>query len=74
MLGDSGSNLIGALIGVWLVTTLSDPGRYAALAILVALTVYGEFRSISAAIERIPLLKQLDSLGRTPAASPRTRG
>ena len=35
-----------------------------ALGVLVVLTVYGEFRSISAAIERIPLLKQLDSLGR----------
>jgi hypothetical protein len=64
MLGDSGSNVIGAMIGVWLVTTLSDPGRLIALGILLALTVYGEFRSISKAIERIPLLKQLDSLGR----------
>jgi UDP-GlcNAc:undecaprenyl-phosphate/decaprenyl-phosphate GlcNAc-1-phosphate transferase len=64
MLGDSGSNVIGALIGVWLVTTLSDPGRLVALGMLVALTIYGEFRSISAVIERVPLLKQLDSLGR----------
>lgn len=64
MLGDTGSNAIGALLGVWLVTTLDDPGRYVALGILVALTVYGEFRSISAAIERIPLLRRLDSLGR----------
>jgi hypothetical protein len=45
--------------------TLSDPGRYVALGVLVLLTIYGEFRSISAAIERVPLLKQLDSLGRT---------
>ena len=64
MLGDTGSNLVGALIGVWLVTTLSDPGRVIALGLLIALTVYGEFRSISVAIERVPLLKQLDSLGR----------
>ncbi len=64
MLGDTGSNMIGALIGIWLVTTLSDPGRYVALGVLVALTVYGEFRSISAAIERVPLLRRLDSLGR----------
>lgn len=64
MLGDTGSNVIGALIGIWLVTTLSDPGRMVALAVLVALTIYGEFRSISAAIERIPPLRQLDSLGR----------
>jgi UDP-GlcNAc:undecaprenyl-phosphate/decaprenyl-phosphate GlcNAc-1-phosphate transferase len=64
MLGDTGSNLIGALIGVWLVTTLSDPGRLIALGVLIAITVYGEFRSISAAIERIPPLRWLDSLGR----------
>ncbi len=64
MLGDTGSNVIGALIGIWLVTTLSDPGRVVALVVLVALTIYGEFRSISAAIERIPPLRQLDSLGR----------
>ena len=64
MLGDSGSNMIGALIGIWMVTTLSDPGRLIALAALLALTIYGEFRSISAAIERLPLLRQLDSLGR----------
>lgn len=64
MLGDTGSNLIGALIGVWLVTTLSDPGRYVALGVLVSLTLYGEFRSISDAIERMPLLRQLDRLGR----------
>ncbi|MBM3667977.1 MAG: hypothetical protein FJW90_10980 [Actinobacteria bacterium] len=64
MLGDTGSNLIGALIGIWLVTTLSDPGRLIALGLLAALTIYGEFRSISSAIERVPLLKQLDSLGR----------
>ncbi|MDP9189668.1 MAG: hypothetical protein M3O25_10510 [Actinomycetota bacterium] len=64
MLGDTGSNVVGALIGIWLVTTLSDPGRLIALAVLVGLTVYGEFRSLSAAIERLPLIKQLDSFGR----------
>ena len=64
MLGDTGSNLIGALIGIWLVTTLSDPGRLVALGVLVALTVYGEFRSISSAIERFGPLRWLDSLGR----------
>jgi hypothetical protein len=64
MLGDTGSNVAGALIGVWLVTTLSDPGRYVALGILIVLTVYGEFRSLSKAIERVPPLRWLDSLGR----------
>ncbi|MGH2922809.1 MAG: hypothetical protein ACRDKH_02110 [Solirubrobacterales bacterium] len=64
MLGDSGSNVIGALIGISLVTTLSDPGRYVALGLLAVLTVYGEFRSISTAIERSPVLRELDALGR----------
>ena len=64
MLGDTGSNLIGAIGAVWLVTTLDDTGRLIALAAVVALTIYGELRSISKAIESIPPLRSLDSLGR----------
>ena len=64
MLGDTGSYAIGAIAAVWLVTTLSDPGRYIALGVIAALTIFGEFRSINAVIERVPPLKQLDSLGR----------
>jgi hypothetical protein len=64
MLGDTGSNLVGALAGVSLLLVLGEGARLVALAIVAALTVYGEFRSISAAIERIPPLRALDSLGR----------
>jgi UDP-GlcNAc:undecaprenyl-phosphate GlcNAc-1-phosphate transferase len=64
MLGDTGSNLLGAIAGVWLLTTLGSDARLIALAVALALTVYGEFRSISAAIRRIPPLRSLDSLGR----------
>lgn len=64
MLGDTGSNAIGAVAGVWLVLTLSTLGQALALAVIAALTVYGEFRSISAFIERTPGLRHLDSLGR----------
>jgi UDP-GlcNAc:undecaprenyl-phosphate/decaprenyl-phosphate GlcNAc-1-phosphate transferase len=64
MLGDTGSNLVGALAGVALLETLDDTGRLVALAVVAALTVYGEFRSISVAIERVPPLRALDSLGR----------
>lgn len=64
MLGDTGSNLIGALAGIWLLTTLDETGRLVALALVVALTVYGELRSISEAIRRVPPLRVLDSLGR----------
>jgi UDP-GlcNAc:undecaprenyl-phosphate/decaprenyl-phosphate GlcNAc-1-phosphate transferase len=64
MLGDTGSNLIGALAGVALLEVLGDEARLIALALVIALTVYGEFRSISSAIDRIPPLRYLDSLGR----------
>lgn len=64
MLGDTGSNLIGAIAGVWLLTTLGEEARLVALAAVAALTVYGELRSISAAIEKLPPLRWLDSLGR----------
>ncbi|HVY97217.1 MAG TPA: hypothetical protein VHA54_09695 [Solirubrobacterales bacterium] len=64
MLGDTGANLIGAIAGVWLLTTLGQDGRLVALALVAALTVYGELRSISVAIESVPPLRWLDSLGR----------
>ena len=66
MLGDTGSNLAGAIAGISLVTVLAPGGRAIALAIVAALTIFGEFRSISAAIDRVPLLRSLDSIGRLP--------
>jgi UDP-N-acetylmuramyl pentapeptide phosphotransferase/UDP-N-acetylglucosamine-1-phosphate transferase len=85
MLGDTGSNLLGALAGMWLVSALGTGGELAALAALVALTAYGELRSISQAIEGIGPLRALDRLGRraeterepagaAAAASPAPRG
>ncbi len=67
MLGDTGSNAIGAVAGLWLVLTLSTTGQAIALGLMAVATVYGEFRSISALIERTPLIRQLDSLGRLKA-------
>jgi UDP-GlcNAc:undecaprenyl-phosphate/decaprenyl-phosphate GlcNAc-1-phosphate transferase len=64
MLGDTGSNLIGAVAGVWLLTTLGADARLIALAVVAGLTIYGELRSISRAIESVPPLRWLDSLGR----------
>jgi UDP-GlcNAc:undecaprenyl-phosphate GlcNAc-1-phosphate transferase len=64
MLGDTGANLLGALAGLWLVLTLSGTGQLVALALLAAITVYGELRSLSTLIERTPGLRQLDSWGR----------
>ena len=64
MLGDTGSNLIGAIAGVWLLTALGPDARLIALAPVLALTIYGEIRSISATIDSVPPLRWLDSLGR----------
>ena len=64
MLGDTGSNLLGAVAGVWLLTTLAPDARLIALAAVMGLTIYGELRSISATIESVPPLRWLDSLGR----------
>jgi UDP-N-acetylmuramyl pentapeptide phosphotransferase/UDP-N-acetylglucosamine-1-phosphate transferase len=64
MLGDTGSNAIGAVAGLWLVLTLSTTAQAIALGLVLLITVYGEFRSISALIDRTPGLRHLDSLGR----------
>jgi UDP-GlcNAc:undecaprenyl-phosphate GlcNAc-1-phosphate transferase len=64
MLGDSGSNVVGALAGLWLVLALGTRGQLVALGVLLVITAYGEFRSLSALIERTPGLRQLDSFGR----------
>jgi hypothetical protein len=64
MLGDTGSNAIGAVAGVWLVLALDPTGQAVALAVMAVVTVYGEFRSIAAVVDRTPGLRHLDSLGR----------
>lgn len=64
MLGDTGSNVLGAVAGLLLVLTLSTLGQAIALGVIALATVYGEFRSLSELIERTPILRQIDSLGR----------
>ena len=64
MLGDTGANLLGALAGTWLVVALGTAGEAVAAAVLLALTIFGEFGSFTRAIERVPPLRVLDSLGR----------
>jgi UDP-GlcNAc:undecaprenyl-phosphate/decaprenyl-phosphate GlcNAc-1-phosphate transferase len=64
MLGDVGSNLLGAVAGLWLLLALSSTGEALALLAVATITVFGEFRSISALVEKNPLLRRLDSVGR----------
>ncbi len=64
MLGDAGSNVIGALAGVLIVLMLDSNEQLIALVVLLLVNIYGEFRSISTVIEKTPGLRHLDSLGR----------
>ncbi len=64
MLGDTGAGLLGAAAGLWLVLVLGPAAQLGALALLALAATYGEFRSLSALVERVPLVRGLDSLGR----------
>jgi UDP-N-acetylmuramyl pentapeptide phosphotransferase/UDP-N-acetylglucosamine-1-phosphate transferase len=63
MLGDTGSNLLGGLLGVSLVLAIpSVAGLLAALAVLAAFHAAAERWSLSEIIERNSILRKLDSL------------
>ena len=64
MLGDAGSNALGAMLGLNSVSRLTERGRWIAIGALAGLTVIGERRSLGALIERTPGLHELDALGR----------
>ena len=64
MLGDAGSNVVGALAGVWIVLTLDSSEQFVAFVILLVINVFGEFRSINTVVEKTPGLRHLDSFGR----------
>jgi Glycosyl transferase family 2 len=64
MLGDAGSNALGALLGLKSVDRLHGWGRWAAALAVVGLNVLGERRSLGAIIERTPVLRELDGWGR----------
>jgi len=64
MLGDAGSNALGAGLGWALVAHLPPPALVVLLVALVLLHVLAEFRSLSTWIEAVPPLRWLDGLGR----------
>ena len=64
MLGDAGSNVIGAMAGIWIVLTLDTTEQIVAVAILALINLVGEFRSLSKIIEKLPVIRHLDSFGR----------
>jgi glucosyl-3-phosphoglycerate synthase len=64
MLGDSGSNALGAVLGFSSVERFSRRQRWSAIAALAGLTLLGERRSLGTLIEETPLFRELDALGR----------
>ena len=64
MLGDTGANAAGALLGTALVQRSGLRGRLLALAVVSALTVASEKVSFTKVIESTPGLRELDALGR----------
>ena len=70
MLGDSGANAVGAVLGTAAVQGCPRPVRLALLAGVVALTVASEKVSFTQVIARTPVLRELDAWGRRPAHVP----
>lgn len=64
MLGDTGANAAGALVGTALVARSGPLGRGVALAVLTALTLASERVSFTRVIESTPVLRDLDAWGR----------
>jgi hypothetical protein len=64
MLGDAGSNALGAVLGFSSVERFTGCRRWSAIGALALLTLAGERRSLGAAIEATPVLRGLDRLGR----------
>jgi UDP-N-acetylmuramyl pentapeptide phosphotransferase/UDP-N-acetylglucosamine-1-phosphate transferase len=64
MVGDSGANALGAVLGVSLAARTGPLGRAGVLAVLAALTAASEKVSFTRVIQQTPGLRELDALGR----------
>jgi UDP-N-acetylmuramyl pentapeptide phosphotransferase/UDP-N-acetylglucosamine-1-phosphate transferase len=66
MLGDTGANAIGAVLGFGVVVTATPTARAATAVALLALNLVSEVVSFSRVIDRVAPLRVLDRLGRLP--------
>lgn len=64
MLGDTGANALGAVIGTVVSETASPGQRRAILAVLAGLTLLSEKVSFTSVIESTPGLREIDAFGR----------
>jgi hypothetical protein len=64
MLGDAGSNALGAMLGLNSVERIHGWRRWAAIAAVAGINLLGERRSLGALIERTPVLSEFDAWGR----------
>ncbi|MBI1844890.1 MAG: hypothetical protein HYR89_09840 [Actinobacteria bacterium] len=66
MLGDTGANVLGGVLGLALVMATSPPVRLVALVVVLLLNLASERVSFSKVIEAVGALRALDRLGRRP--------
>ena len=70
MLGDTGANVLGGVLGLVAVLELDRTSRNVLLVVLIVLNLASEAVSFSRVIERVPPLRWLDWLGRSPEPGP----
>lgn len=70
MLGDTGANVLGGVVGLTLVATTSTQTRLVALAIVLLLNLASERVSFTRVIEACAPLRAFDRLGRPPNPNP----
>ncbi len=66
MLGDTGANVLGGVLGLVVVLECSRTARNVIFLVLIALNLVSEFVSFSRVIDAVPVLRRLDQLGRKP--------
>lgn len=66
MLGDSGANALGAVLGVGIAARSGTLARAAVLAVLTGLTLASEKVSFTKVIAETPALREIDEWGRRP--------
>lgn len=66
MLGDAGSNVLGAVLGLGIVAACGEAARDMAVVAVGGLNVAGELVSFSRVIDAVPPLRAVDQAGRRP--------